>query len=87
MVRPGRWLRVVWYAIDDPLQEGLRMQKVKEAWKAVVALAVPVLFGAAATIFSGFGEWLGTQDGIWVGVLVGAVNAIAVWLKRNAQPT
>jgi hypothetical protein len=60
------------------------MQKVREAWKAVVAFAVPALIGVAAGVFDALGDWLATQSGVWVGVAVGAVSAISVWLKSNA---
>lgn len=58
--------------------------KITEAWKAVVALAIPILFGAAASIVEGFGEWVSTQSGLWVGIALGLIEAVAVWLKRNA---
>ena len=63
------------------------MQKVREGWKAVVALAIPVLIGALATILDGFGDWIATQEGVWVGLATGLISGIAVWLKRNASPT
>lgn len=55
----------------------------KSAWKAVVALAVPVLVGALATILEGFGTWLADQPYAWVGIGVGLINSVAVYLKRN----
>lgn len=56
---------------------------VKSAWKAVVALAVPILVGALAAILDGFGDWLADQPYAWVGIGVGLINSIAVYLKRN----
>jgi hypothetical protein len=61
------------------------MEFIRSSWKAVVALAVPVLLGAAATILDGFGEWLTTQEGVYVGIAVGIINAVAVWLKGNVS--
>lgn len=62
-------------------------QKVREGWKAVVALAIPILIGALASIIDGFGAWLADQPFAWVGIAVGVVEGVSVWLKRNAQPT
>lgn len=57
---------------------------VRISWKAVVALAVPILMGAAADILTAFGEWITTQGFTWGGVATGIIASIAVWLKANA---
>ena len=62
-------------------------QKVREGWKAVVALAIPIAFGAASDLVEAVGEWVATQPGLWTGTVLGALSAIGVWLKRNAPQT
>ena len=85
MARRFTWLRVVFRVRDDPLKEGQIVQKVKEAWKAVVAAAIPALLGAAVSINQALADWVSQQSGIWVGVVLGLITAAGVWLKRNAQ--
>lgn len=60
------------------------MQKVKEAWKAVVALLVPIAFGAAVEMVDALGEWATSQSAVWSGVAVGVLTSVGVWLKANA---
>lgn len=58
-------------------------QKITEGWKAVVALAVPILLTALAQIFDGIGDWVVDQGFTWGGVIVGILTSASVWLKSN----
>lgn len=60
------------------------MQKIREAWKAVVALAIPILIGATGEIVDGLGAWFADQGFVWSGAVVGVLSAVGVWLKSNA---
>jgi len=59
------------------------MQTLKATWKAVVALLIPIAFGAASEAVEAIGEWATTSNQVWTGVVVGAVTSIGVWLKAN----
>ena len=54
------------------------------SWKAIIALLAPIAFGAAAEMLDALGEWVTTQNGIWVGIVYGVIQSIAVWLKSNS---
>lgn len=60
--------------------------KVAEGWKAVVALALPILLGALAQIIDGLGDWVLEQGFTWGGIAVGVLTSISVWLKKNRPP-
>lgn len=57
----------------------------QEGWKAIVALAVPILLGAAAEIIDGIGEWVTAEGFAWAGIAVGLLTSVSVWLKANRQ--
>lgn len=63
------------------------METIRGAWKAVMALVIPIAIGALASMIDAIGEWVQTQPGIWSGVVVGVLTSAGVYLKRNIPPT
>lgn len=61
-------------------------EKLQEAWKAVLAFLIPALFGVAVGVFDALSDWLATQNGTWVLIAIGVVDAVAVWFKANKPP-
>lgn len=57
------------------------LHKIREGWKAVVALATPIALAALADLITALEGWIQLEYGtsIWVGVITAAL----VWLKRN----
>lgn len=59
--------------------------KVREGWKAVVALLIPIAFAAAVDMIDVVAVWVQDAGGVWSGVAVGVLTSLGVWLKSN-QP-
>jgi hypothetical protein len=59
------------------------MDQLKASWKAIVALLIPIAFGAASEGVDVIGEWVTTNGGVWAGIATGVLTSIGVWLKAN----
>jgi hypothetical protein len=62
------------------------LDKIRGSWKAIVALLIPIAFGAASEMFDVLGDWAAENGGVWAGVASGVLTSVAVWLKAN-RPT
>ena len=57
------------------------LHKIREGWKAVVALATPIALAALADLIDAVNNWVQLEysSSIWIGL----ITAVLVWLKRN----
>ncbi len=56
---------------------------IRSSWKAVVALLIPIAFGAAADMITVLSDWVLDQGFVWGGLVAGLLTSIGVWFKAN----
>lgn len=61
-------------------------QKIREAWKAVVAVLIPLAWYAAGQVVDTLGAWAQGEGAPWSAVIVALLTGAGVWLKANQPP-
>lgn len=68
---------------NDPMKGLTMLAFIKQSWKAVVALLIPIAFGAAAEMVDAISDFVSNSGNAWSGIVVGVLSAVGVWLKAN----
>lgn len=59
------------------------MTFIQESWKAIVALLIPIAYGAAIEMIDALNQWAAGEGSPWA-ILIGAMfTSVGVWLKAN----